>query len=119
MNHAHFATVHTLSGDNYPIDYDTWSCQTHGLEVLSFTAAGAGEFPHEVSNSLKAFLSQSSRFLAPVYPGDTLYRAFGVADIEPQHSIGVLTMETKIHNQDRICVPEGTPRYLQRKRPIA
>lgn len=124
---AHFAAFQVLSGDNHPIHYDAPFCRSHGhagmlahgLQVLCFTAAGAGAFPHEVGDSLIAFLEQSSRFLAPVYPGDTLYPALVVAQLEPQRSTGVLTMASSVHNQDRVRVLEGSQRYLLRRRPIA
>ncbi len=124
---AHFAAFQTLSGDNHPIHYDEPYCRAHGhrsllahgLQVMCFTAAGAGAFPHEVSDSLIAFLDQSSRFLAPVYAGDTLYPRLEIQALEAQRSTGVLTMRSTVHNQDRVCVLDGQHRYLLRMRPIA
>ncbi|GAB3671031.1 MaoC family dehydratase [Salinisphaera aquimarina] len=126
VTEAHFSAFQALSGDNHPIHYDTPYCQAHGhsgmlahgLQVLCFTAAGAGLFPHQVSESLIAFLDQSSRFLAPVHSGDTLYPQLVIADLQAQRTTGVLTMRTTIHNQNRVCVLDGEHRYLLRMRPI-
>ena len=70
-----------MSGDNHPIHYDIEYCRrqghpgllAHGFQVLAQTAAGAGIFPHVVGESLIGFIEQSSRFLKPVYAGDTVY----------------------------------------------
>src|SRR5829696_2192405 len=78
---ANFAAFQTVSADNHPIHYDVEYCRerghpgplAHGFQVLCFTAAGAGTFAHVIGDSLIAFIEQSSNFLKPVYPGDTLY----------------------------------------------
>ncbi len=52
INDANFAAFQTVSLDNHPIHYDAEYCKAlghpaplaHGLQVLSFTAAGAGCF---------------------------------------------------------------------------
>ena len=88
----------------------------HGYQVAIQTAAGAGLFPHLVEDSLRAFISQSSRFLAPVYAGDTLYPALTVASLEPQRTTGVLTMRSTVHNQDGVLVMDGEQRYLLSRR---
>ena len=82
-------------------------------------AAGAGRFPHEVSDSLIGFLEQSSQFLRPVVAGDTLYPALEIAELIAQRTTGVLVMATTVHNQKRGRVLTGTHRYLIRKRPAA
>ena len=127
VTEAHFAAFQTLSGDNHPIHYDRPFCRAHGhpdllahgLQVLCFTAAGAGTFPAEVGEALVAFLEQSSRFLAPVYPGDTLYPALTVAELVPQRRTGVLVMTSTVHNRDGLRVLDGRQRYLLRRRPPA
>lgn len=121
---ANFAAFQAVSGDNHPIHYDAEYCRSrglpgllaHGLQVLCFTAAGAGRFPHEVSDSLVGFLEQSSKFLKPVIAGDTLYPALEVAELLPQRTTGVLVMASSIHNQRRELVLTGEHRYLIRKR---
>jgi acyl dehydratase len=91
---ANFAAFQTVSGDNHPIHYDIEYCRerghpgplAHGFQVLCFTAAGAGTFAHVIGESLIAFIEQSSKFLKPVYPGDTLYPSLTIAALQvPAH----------------------------------
>lgn len=124
MTESHFLAFQAASGDNHPIHYDRPYCQAHGhrdllahgFQVLIQTAAGAGLFPHLVEDSLMGFIEQSSRFLAPVYVGDTLYPVLEVAELKAQRTTGVLAMRTSVHNQDGTLVMEGEQRYLLRKR---
>ena len=126
VTEAHFAAFQLLSGDNHPIHYDVEFCRArglkdmlaHGLQVLCFTAAGAGQFPHQVDQSLVAFLELSASFRRPVYPGDTLYPLLTVSALKAQRTTGVLTMRATIHNQARELVLEGEQKYLLRKRPL-
>lgn len=121
---AHFAAFQAASGDNHPIHYDRPYCRAHGhpdllahgYQVAIQTAAGAGIFPYLVQDSLKAFIEQSTRFLAPVYSGDTLHPMLEVAELKPQRTTGVLTLRSTIHNQDDVLVLDGMQRYLLRKR---
>ncbi|MDX1384594.1 MAG: MaoC family dehydratase, partial [Thermoanaerobaculia bacterium] len=86
----------------------------HGYQVVIQTAAGAGSFAHVVGDCLIAFLEQSSRFVAPVYAGDTLYPELTVAALEPQTTTGVVTMATRVRNQrGEVCL-EGEQKYLLR-----
>jgi acyl dehydratase len=126
MTEAIFLAFQAASGDNHPIHYDLEFCRArglpqmlaHGFQVAIQSAAGAGIFPFMVEDSLKAFLEQSSRFLAPVFVGDTLYPALRVALLEPQRSTGILGMDSTIHNQRDVPVMQGTQRYLLRRRPV-
>ena len=88
----------------------------HGFQVLIQTAAGAGLFPFLVEDSLIGFIEQSSRFLKPVYVGDTLYPQLKVSELKPQRTTGVLALASTVHNQKRELVMEGVQRYLIRKR---
>lgn len=127
MTDAMFAAFQLASGDNHPIHYDREYCRglgmpdmlAHGFQVAIQTAAGAGLFPHMTERSLKAFIEQSSRFLKPVYVGDTLYSALEVAELLPGRSTGVLTMKSTVHNQNGELVMDGTQKYLLRKSPPA
>lgn len=127
VTEAHFLAFQAASGDNHPIHYDREHCRrhghpdmlAHGFQVLIQSAAGAGVFPHLVEDSLKAFIDQSSRFLAPVYVGDTLHPELTVADVKPQRTTGVLTLASTITNQRGVVVMDGTQRYLILKRPVA
>ena len=68
VTEAHFAAFQMLSGDNHPIHYDVEYCKArglrgmlaHGFQVLCFSAAGAGTFPHTIGDALIGFVEQSS-----------------------------------------------------------
>jgi acyl dehydratase len=125
MTEAIFLAFQAASGDNHPIHYDAEYCRRHGMphmlahgfQVLIQTAAGAGLFPHLVEDSLKAFIEQSSKFLAPVFVGDTLYSALEVDELSPNRTTGVVGLRSTVHNQNGVLVLEGRHRYLLRKRP--
>ena len=109
---ALFAAFQTASGDNHPIHYDIEYCRArghkdllaHGLQVLIQTAAGAGIFPHVVGDSLIGFLEVTSRFLKPVYAGDTLYPMLTITELKPQRTTGVVTMR-EISDQPLTYIP--------------
>jgi acyl dehydratase len=125
MTDALFAAFQSASGDNHPVHYDVEYCRrrgmpqmlAHGYQILIQTAAGAGDFPFMVEDSLIGFLDQSSRFLKPVYSGDTLYPALEIAGLVPGRSTGVIAMTSTVHNQKAELVMEGAQRYLVRKKP--
>jgi acyl dehydratase len=125
MTDALFLAFQSASGDNHPIHYDVEYCRrrgmphmlAHGYQVLIQTAAGAGEFPFMVEDSLIAFLDQSSRFLHPVFSGDTIYPALEVAELTPNRTTGVIAIASTVHNQKGVLVMEGTQRYLVKKKP--
>jgi acyl dehydratase len=121
---AQFSAFQAASGDNHPIHYDREHCRrhghpdllAHGFQVAIQTAAGAGNFPFLVEDSLMGFIEQSSRFLKPVYVGDTLYPRLEVAELKPQRTTGVLTLKSTVHNQRDELVLDGLQRYLIRRR---
>ncbi len=121
---AQFLAFQAASGDNHPVHYDREYCRrhghrdllAHGFQVVAQTAPGAGLFPHLVEESLMGFIEQSSRFLKPVYCGDTLYPMLEVAELKPQRTTGVLALRSTIHNQTGELVMEGTLRFLLKKR---
>ncbi|MBI1239032.1 MAG: dehydratase [Alphaproteobacteria bacterium] len=123
---ANFAAFQTLSLDNHPIHYDYPYCQArglkaplaHGLQVLAFTAAGAGLFPHMVGDALIGFIEVQAKFLKGVFPGDTLYPALEITALTPQKTTGVIEMAASVHNQDRVTVLEGVHKYLIRRRSV-
>jgi acyl dehydratase len=127
MTEALFAAFQLASADNHPIHYDRPYCAArghrdllaHGLLVTAQAAAGAGVFPHVIGDSLVAFLEQSSRFLKPVYVGDTLYPLLTITDLRAGRTTGVVVMAATIHNQSSELVMEGEHRYLLRRRPPA
>jgi acyl dehydratase len=124
MTDALFAAFSLASGDNHPVHYDVEYCRSrgmpgmlaHGFQVAIQTAAGAGLFPHMVEHSLMGFIEQSSRFVKPVFTGDTLYSVLEVSELKEQRTTGVLTMASTVANQRGETVLEGMQRYLLRKR---
>lgn len=124
LGEANFAAFQTASGDNHPIHYDVEYCRArghrdllaHGFQVLIQTAAGAGIFPHVIGDALIGFIEQSSRFLKPVYAGDTVYPMLTITDLKPQRSTGVVTVASTVHNQRGELVLEGEQKYLIRRR---
>lgn len=124
MTDALFAAFQLASGDNHPIHYDIEYCRAHGhpqmlahgFQVLIQTAAGAGRFPFLIGASLVGFIDQSSRFLKPVYVGDTLYSMLTIAETKAQRTTGVVRVASTVHNQRRDLVMEGDQSYLVRKR---
>ena len=120
LGDANFAAFQTVSLDNHPIHYDVEYCKrlghpaplAHGLQVLSFTAAGAGLFPHVIGESLIGFIEVSAKFLKAVYPGDTLYPALTITDLVPQRTTGIVAMWATVHNQKSELVLDGVHKYL-------
>ncbi len=125
MTEGVFAAFQAASGDNHPIHYDRNWCRAHGhrdmlahgFQVLIQACIGAGILPHLMGESLIGFLEQSSRFLKPVYCGDTLYPAIEIAEMRAQRTTGVMVCRVTVHNQDGALVLEGEQKYLLRKRP--
>jgi len=122
---ALFAAFQLASGDNHPIHYDVEYCRrhghpqmlAHGFQALIQTAPGAGEFPRFIGASLVGFIEQSSKFLRPVYAGDTLYPMLEIAELIPQRTTGVVVLRSTIRNQRGETVLEGQMKFLIRRRP--
>ena len=127
VTEAHFALFQAVSADNHPIHYDVEYCRergfagplAHGFQILCFTAAGAGNFAHQIGDSLIAFTEQSARFLKPVHPGDTLYPLLEIATLTPQRTTGVVALAVTVHNQKGELVLSGEQKYLLRRRSAA
>jgi acyl dehydratase len=125
VTEAHFTAFQMISADNHPIHYDIEYCRerghdgplAHGFQILAFTAAGASTFAHAIGDALIAFVEQSSKFLKPVYPGDTLYPMLEIASLTPQRSTGIVILATNVHNQRGELVLTGEQKILLRKRP--
>ena len=125
LTDAHFLFFSGLTGDNHPIHYDIEYCKArghrnmlaHGFQALIQTAPGAGDFPFYIGDSLVGFIEQSSRFLKPVYAGDTVYPLLTISELTPQNTTGVVTMTSTVHNQRRELVLEGDQKFLLKKRP--
>ncbi len=124
MTDAVFLAFQAASGDAHPIHYDVEFCRArgmpqllaHGFQVAAQTCPGAGLFPYMIEDSIIGFIEQSSRFLKPVYAGDTIYPALEIVELSPNRTTGVIGMASTVHNQRREMVLEGSQRYLIRKR---
>ena len=122
MTEGIFAAFQAASGDNHPIHYDRAylarrghpGLYAHGYQTLIQAAIGASPLAHEMGDALIGFLEQSSRFLAPVYSGDTLYPAFEITELTPGKTTGVMELRITIHNQEGALVVEGMQKYLMR-----
>ena len=88
-----------------------------GSRPWSTPPPGAGLFPYIVEESLIGFLEQSSKFLKPVYAGDTIYPALEVTELVPGRSTGVVTLRSTVFNQRKELVLEGMQKFLVRRRP--
>ena len=126
LSDANFAAFQLASADNHPIHYDIEYCKNrgypnllaHGFQVLIQTAAGAGNFAHLISDSLVAFVEQSSKFIAPVFSGDTVYPELEISELLAQNTTGLVTVNSRVHNQRKELVLEGIQKYVVRKRSI-
>ena len=125
MTEAVFAAFQTASGDTHPVHYDVEYCRArgmpnllaHGFQTLIHTAPGAGLLPFMIEESLVGFLEQSSRFLKPVYAGDTIYPALEVTELTAGRTTGVVTLRSTVFNQRRELVLEGWQKFLILRRP--
>ena len=118
-----FSMFQGVSGDNDPIHYNVEFCKqkghknmlAHGMQVMSQTAAGAGNFPSEVRKSLLGMIEISGKFLKPVYKNDTLYPELEIINLISQKTTGIIVMGTTILNQNQELVFEGIQKYLVKK----
>jgi acyl dehydratase len=124
VHDGHFLFFAGLTGDAHPVHYDDEYCKkhmfqkrvAHGLLISSMTALGGSNLSYEVEDSMVAFLSQSSRFLKPVFIGDTIYPELTVAELLPKKNNGVVKIKSVIKNQNGEVVLEGEHVYLIKKR---
>lgn len=124
LGEAEFKRFADLTGDDHPIHYDLDYCRerghperlSHGLLNTAFTVLGASALAPRVHESMIAFLEQSSKFLEPVYLGDTVHPKLIVEHLKPQRSTGIVTLRSELTNQRGEPVLEGRHVYLVRKR---
>ena len=120
LGDATFVAFQAVSLDNHPIHYDVEYCRAlghpgplaHGLQVLCFTAAGAGLFPHEIGDALLGMIEVRAKVLKSAYPGDTLYPALEISDLKRQRTTGVVIMKATVTNQKGEMVLDGEHTYL-------
>src|SRR5258708_38945371 len=90
LGDSNFAAFQTVSLDNHPIHYDVEYCRrlgypsplAHGLQVLAFTAAGAGLFPHIIGEKLIGFIEVNAKFLKEGFSGETLVPALEIVCLD-------------------------------------
>lgn len=79
----------------------------HGLLILSITSGQPTPADDWV---LHAYLEETRRFLAPVYPGDAIRSLSRVTSLRRSSSKpdrGVVTMDVEVVNQDGVTVQTG------------
>ena len=122
LGDGNFVAFQAVSLDNHPIHYDDEYCKAlghpgplaHGLQVLCFTAAGAGLFPHEIGDILLGMTEVHAKILRSAYPGDTLYPSLEIKELKKQRTTGVVTMAARVINQRGEIVLDGEHVYLLR-----
>jgi acyl dehydratase len=88
----------------------------HGFLVTIMTVMGGSNLSPKMEDSIVAFVSQSSRFLKPVFIGDTIYPELKVSELIPKKNNGVVKFRTVVKNQKGDVVLEGEHVYLVKKR---
>ncbi len=83
----------------------------HGYLTTSFMAAQLGMIFH---GTAIAYVEHTSRFTAPVRPGDTLTIAWTVAELadKPKHQGGMVSLSGVCTNQDDEKVAEADAKIL-------
>ena len=75
--------------------------------------------PHVLGESLIGLLEQSSKFLKPVYCGDTVYPALEIIELKPGTTTGVIILRSTVYNQNGELVMEGEQKMLVKRRASA
>jgi acyl dehydratase len=122
LGDGNFAAFQAISLDNHPIHYDVEYCKAlghpgplaHGLQVLCFTAAGAGLFPHEIGDILLGMVEVRAKILRSAYPGDTLFPVLAITALKKQQTTGLVTMAALVDNQRGERILDGEHTYLLR-----
>jgi acyl dehydratase len=124
LTDSHFLLFAAVTGDNHPIHYDREYCRArgfperlaHGYLVTVQTVLGASSLSANLQESIVAFLEQSSRFLQPVFVGDTLHPQLTVHELAPRRTTGLVKMRATVRNQHGELVLEGLHSYIVKKR---
>ena len=122
---AEVSAFRAASGDTHPLHHDTaWAHERglpnvliHPLQLLIYTTPGASDFAYLVEDTLVTFIGQSSRFIKPVFRGDSLYPELKVAGLEPGDTTGRLTLASTVMNQRAELVLEGEMVFLIKRKP--
>ena len=67
-----------------------------------------------IGDKLIGFIEQSSKFLKPVYVGDTLFATLTITALIPQRTTGVVVMASAIYSRKSELVLTGEHKYLFR-----
>jgi acyl dehydratase len=124
LTDSHFLLFAAITGDNHPIHYDRHYCQArgyperlaHGYLITIQTVLGASPLSPLLQESIVAFLEQSSRFLKPVFVGDTVHPQLLVTELLPRRTTGVVKFRCTVHNQHDELVLDGQHAYIVKKR---
>jgi acyl dehydratase len=124
LTESHFLLFAAITGDNHPIHYDREYCRArgyperlaHGYLITVQTVLGASTLSPHLQDSIVAFLEQSSRFLKPVFVGDTLHPQLTVTELIPRRTTGLLKLRAMVRNQHHELVLEGEHAYIVKKR---
>jgi acyl dehydratase len=114
-----------LSGDFNPLHTDhEWARRgpfgrpiAHGLLSLAISSGLSSRLDQLV---LLAFLEETRRFRAPVFPGDTIRCVYTVSDVIPSASKpdrGVIKLDVRLDNQRGEPVQVGEDVLLVQRRP--
>lgn len=127
INDDLFAKFASMSGDAHPIHYDDeYAAKSrygkrlaHGLLISSMTALGATPMSRRVEKAMIAFVEQGTRFLRPVFIGDTVQSFFEVNEIVAKPGKGTALIRFNVHlaNDRGEKVLEGFQTYLLSNRP--
>lgn len=116
-----------LTGDFYPLHFDEAYAKEqgfkgrimHGMSILSF----GGGFAHHslpIEGRAIAHLAGEYKFMAPLYPGDSLYSEFEIIEVRPSKTKpdrGILAWKHWFKNQRDEVVAESIVRFMYRRRP--
>jgi acyl dehydratase len=99
-----------LTGDNNPVHLDdAYAATTRFGRRIAHGMIAAGLISAALANDLPGpgtvYLSQTLKFKAPIYPGDTITTTVEVKSIRPDKPI--VTLNTLCSNQDNVVVLEG------------
>jgi len=127
ISDVQFADFARMTGDDHPIHYDdAYAKKTrygkrlaHGLLVTSMTALGATAMSRRIEDAMIAFVEQGTRFLKPVFVGDTVRSEFRVESIErkPGRDNALVRFNVRLVNGHGETVLEGFHKYLLALRP--
>jgi acyl dehydratase len=120
LTDAHFMFFAGMTGDAHPLHYDDEYARktrfgrrlAHGLLLASMTAVGASTLAPVIEASIVAFVEQTTRFMGPVFVGDTITPRHEVVGLDRKRTAGLVTLRVTLTNQRGDVVLEGQHRYL-------